>query len=160
MASSTPRIIKKYPNRRLYDTERSRYITLSDLRKLIIDGDEFEVRDANSKQDLTRAILLQIITDQESGGKPLFTTDILQKMIRFYGGGAQDVFSEYLSRSLELFVEQQRGYQSGLADMISGNPMGVWSEIARKNFQIWQDVQERVMKSSGLADKGDAPAKK
>ena len=150
------RIIKKYPNRRLYDTELSKYIKLGDLRTLIDEDVEFEVRDANTGEDITRTILLQIITDQECGGKPLFTTDILTQMIRSYGGEAQDMFTDYLSKSLNLFNKQQELYQDRLSDMMRNNPMNTWSEIAKQNMDIWQDVQKNFLKSAGV----DAPSDK
>jgi len=109
------RTIKKYPNRRLYDTEVSRYITVSDLRQLIVDGEEFGVVDVASGDDITRSVLLQIINEQENGGQPLFTTEILTNLIRFYGGTTQKMFTDYLDRSLSLFVEQQQAYQDRFA---------------------------------------------
>ena len=112
------RTIKKYPNRRLYDTEVSRYITVSDLRQLIVDGEEFGVVDVASGDDITRSVLLQIINEQENGGQPLFTTEILTNLIRFYGGTTQKMFTDYLDRSLSLFVEQQQAYQA-LAKVLS-----------------------------------------
>ena len=141
------RVIKKYPNRRLYDTEVSRYITLADLRKLIIEGGEFQVQDANTGEDITRTILLQIITEQEAEGKPLFTSEILMQMIRFYGGAGQDVFTSYLARSLDVFVKQQRALQSQLSGVMGANPMQAWSELAQRNVEIWKDVQESFLKS-------------
>lgn len=143
------RTIKKYPNRRLYDTELSRYITLADLRRLIADGEDFEVVDANSGEDITRTILLQIITDQECAGKPLFTTDMLLKMIRFYGGGAQDIFTDYLQRSLELFSDQQKAYQEQWSELMRVTPVGAMSEIARRNVELWQDVQRGFLRAAG-----------
>ena len=100
------RIVKKYPNRRLYDTEQSRYITLSDLQQLIMERVEFKVKDANTGADLTRRILLQIVAEQENGDKPIFTTTILATLIRFYGDAAQDELSEHLKRSLSSFEQQ------------------------------------------------------
>ncbi|MGH8634583.1 MAG: polyhydroxyalkanoate synthesis repressor PhaR, partial [Burkholderiales bacterium] len=80
-----PRIIKKYPNRRLYDTETSSYITLADVKKLVLEQAEFKVEDAKTREDLTRSILLQIILDEESAGAPMFSSDMLSQIIRFYG---------------------------------------------------------------------------
>ncbi|WP_410970890.1 polyhydroxyalkanoate synthesis repressor PhaR, partial [Salmonella sp. SAL04269] len=80
-----PRVIKKYPNRRLYDTEISAYITIEDVRQLIVDGEEFEVRDARTGEDLTRQVLLQIIAEHEQAGEPVLTTQMLSQIIRFYG---------------------------------------------------------------------------
>ena len=155
---SESRTIKKYPNRRLYDTELSRYITLADLRKLINEGVDFEVHDANSGDDITRTILLQIITDQEVGGKPLFTTDILMQMIRFYGGASQDVFQNYLAQSLDLFVQQQKAYQDQWSGLVQHSPVTAMSELAKQNFELWSDVQRRFLESAGVA--GTEPATK
>ena len=148
------RIIKKYPNRRLYDTEQSRYITLADLRKLVIEGEDFEVKDANSSSDLTRNILLQIISEEESGGKPMFTTEILMEIIRLYGDSVQDTLTRYLEQSLSLFDEQQKALQDQMRGALQDNPMtSMMSEMTRKNLEIWQDVQNSFFKASGLPGK-------
>ncbi len=145
------RIIKKYPNRRLYDTEVSRYITVADVRDLVMRGEEFKVVDANSNADITRPTLLQIIMEQEAGGEPLFTADILSKMIRFYGDSVQGVFSSYLEKSLELFVEQQAQLQRQVRTMISGNtPLEMMSDLAQRNLEIWHDMQRNFLKASGV----------
>lgn len=158
-AMAEPRIIKKYPNRRLYDTELSRYITLNDLRKLVLEGGDFQVQDANTGEDITRTVLLQIITEQESEDKPLFTTDILMQMIRFYGGSQQGVFTNYLEKSLDLFVEQQQLYQSQLESMLSGDPVTAMTDITRRNLELWQDVQRAFMGASANAKNKEPPTK-
>jgi polyhydroxyalkanoate synthesis repressor PhaR len=112
---ATTRIIKKYPNRRLYDTEISSYITLEDVRQLIVDGEEFEVRDAKSGDDLTRTVLLQIIAEHEERGQPMFSTQLLTQIIRFYGDSLQGFMGSYLERSMQLFLEQQSQFRSQLA---------------------------------------------
>lgn len=142
---SESRIVKKYPNRRLYDTELSRYITLGDLRKLVLDGDDFEVRDASTGADITRTVLLQIIAEQEAEDRPLFTTDILTHIIRSYGGSTQDVFTSYLSKSLEMFGQQQELYQSQLGKLASGDPITALAEITQRNLEIWQEAQRAFM---------------
>ena len=86
-----PRVLKKYPNRRLYDTRTSSYITLAEVKQMVLDAEPFEVRDAKSGEDLTRSILLQIILDEETGGVPMFTTQMLAQLIRFYGHAMQGV---------------------------------------------------------------------
>jgi len=146
--TTSPRVIKKYPNRRLYDTEQSRYITLADLQKLAESGVSFEVKDATSGDDITRMILLQIIADQESGGKPVFTTDILTRIIRFYGGSAQDALTSYLEQSLSLFEQQQRHFQEQVRDAMQNNPVNAMSELAQRNLEIWQDVQKQFFEAA------------
>lgn len=146
------RIIKKYPNRRLYDTEVSRYITLSDLQKLVLEGVNFEVRDANTGKEITRNILLQIIADQESGGSPLFTTDVLMRFIRFYGESMQGAFGSYLERSLSLFDQQRKAFQEHLrtAMEIQDKPMSAIGEMTQRNLKIWQDMQNQFFRAAGL----------
>ena len=147
------RIIKKYPNRRLYDTEQSRYITLADLQQLVMEGHEFQVKDANTDADLTRNILLQIIAEQESGGKPMFTTEILLRIIRFYGNSVQDALTEYLQQSLSLFEDQQKAFQEQLRGAVQGSPMSSWfTDMTKKNLEIWQDVQSSFFKAAGLSE--------
>ena len=94
------RLIKKYPNRRLYDTETSTYITLTDVKQLVLDQEDFKVIDAKSTEDLTRAILLQIILDEESGGLPMFTSSMLSQIIRFYGHAMQGMMGTYLEKNI------------------------------------------------------------
>src|SRR6185503_12000836 len=101
------RIIKKYPNRRLYDTEISSYVTLEDVRQLIIDGESFEVREAKTGKDLTRAVLLQIIAEHEDIGSPIFSTQLLTHVIRLYGDSLQGVIGTYLERSVQFFNAPQ-----------------------------------------------------
>lgn len=105
------RIIKKYPNRRLYDTETSAYITLTDVKQFVLDGHEFEVQDARSGENLTRSILLQIILEEESGGMPMFSSDMLANIIRYYGHAMQGLMGNYLERSIGAFHEAQRKFQ-------------------------------------------------
>ncbi len=158
---STVRIIKKYPNRRLYDTEQSKYITLADLKTLISDGIDIEVQDANSGADITRSILLQIINEQESAQQPIFTTEILTRMIRFYGGQSQSLFTDYLERTLEMFLDQQQRYQSRFAEIMGQTPMDTLSEMATRNMEIWTDMQKRMLEGSTLfAGEKKTPGKK
>lgn len=146
--AAAPRIIKKYPNRRLYDTEQSRYITLVDLQKLAEAGEEFEVKDASSGEDITRMILLQIISDQENGGNPVFTTDILTRIIRFYGASAQDALTSYLEQSLSLFEQQQRNFQEQVRDAMQHNPVNAMSDLTQRNLEIWQDIQNQFFQAA------------
>jgi polyhydroxyalkanoate synthesis repressor PhaR len=109
--SESVRLIKKYPNRRLYDTKTSAYITLSDVKDLVLSLVEFKVVDAKSGEDLTRSILLQIIIEEESGGVPLFSTDLLSQMIRFYGHAMQGMLGKYLESNIRSFSAFQKKIQ-------------------------------------------------
>ncbi len=106
-----PRIIKKYPNRRLYDTETSTYITLAEVKDLVLQYKDFQVQDAKTGEELTRAILLQIILEEESGGVPMFSTDMLANIIRYYGHTMQGLMGSYLERSIHAFHEAQKRFQ-------------------------------------------------
>jgi polyhydroxyalkanoate synthesis repressor PhaR len=110
------RILKKYPNRRLYDTRTSSYITLADVKQMVLGGQDFVVRDAKSGEDLTRAILLQIILEEETGGVPIFSTQMLSQIIRFYGHAMQGMMGSYLEKNLQTFTE----IQARLADQTKG----------------------------------------
>ena len=106
-ARKTPRVIKKYPNRRLYDTDASEYITLAAVRQLVIDGEPFVVSDAKSGEDLTRSILMQIILEQEANGSPMFTTPVLCNIIRFYGHTMQGFMGGYFEKNMQALVDLQ-----------------------------------------------------
>jgi len=104
-AGTGPRILKKYPNRRLYDTTVSSYITLADVKHMVLEDVAFEVRDAKTGEDLTRSILLQIILEEESGGVPIFSAQTLAQIIRFYGHAMQGLMGAYLEKNLQTFAE-------------------------------------------------------
>ena len=112
------RIIKKYPNRRLYDTKISSYITIEDVRQLIVDGEDFEVRDAKSGEDLTRQVLLQIIAEHEQDGEPVLSTQLLSQIIRFYGDSLQGFMGNYLERSMQIFLDQQQQFRQQMGGLI------------------------------------------
>lgn len=135
MAEKT-RLIKKYPNRRLYDTESSCYITLADVRELVLGQDVFQVVDAKSGEDITRSILLQIILEEESGGAPMFTSDLLAQMIRFYGNAMQGFMGRYLENNIKAFAEMQAKIQEqtkGLYGEDSPVSKDMWTQFL--NFQ-------------------------
>ena len=136
---TTRRIIKKYPNRRLYDTETSTYITLTEVKALVLQYKEFQVQDAKTGQDLTRAILLQIILEEESGGVPMFSTDMLANIIRYYGHAMQGLMGSYLERSIVAFHEAQKRFQSQ-ATSIYGElprmPAEAWTQFMQQGQQI------------------------
>ena len=104
---SESRVIKKYPNRRLYDTRTSSYITINDVKQLVLDQEIFKVVDAKTTEDLTRAILLQIILEEESGGKPIFSEMVLSNIIRFYGHAMQGMMGMYLEKNVQAFLDIQ-----------------------------------------------------
>jgi polyhydroxyalkanoate synthesis repressor PhaR len=130
------RLIKKYPNRRLYDTKTSSYITLSDVKELVLRSEDFQVIDAKSGEDLTRSILLQIILDEEAGGMPMFTSDLLSQMIRFYGNAMQGMMGKYLEGNIKAFTDVQAKLQEQARTMYGENePMNkdLWAQFL--NFQ-------------------------
>ena len=131
-----PRLIKKYPNRRLYDTRTSSYITLADVKELVLNHESFQVLDAKSGEDLTRSILLQIILDEETGGVPMFTSDLLAHMIRFYGNAMQGMTGKYLENNIKAFTEMQAKLQEQTRSIYGENsPAGqdLWAQFL--NFQ-------------------------
>src|SRR5437773_12062676 len=109
--SESPRIIKKYPNRRLYDTANSGYITLADVKQMVLEDLTFQVIDAKSGDDLTRTILLQIVLEVESGGMPMFSSEMLAQMIRFYGNALQGIMGSYMEHSVKAFLTIQQKLQ-------------------------------------------------
>ena len=142
------RIIKKYPNRRLYDTEESKYITIEDIKKLVLGNKEFIVKDVKSEEDLTRTILLQIIIEQEDDGEPLFSTQSLAHIIRFYGDSVQSVAGDYLQRSIDLFVSQQKQVQEQLQSAVTSNPITAMAELTEQNLDMWKKMQENFFKNA------------
>ncbi|MGH8137303.1 MAG: polyhydroxyalkanoate synthesis repressor PhaR [Steroidobacteraceae bacterium] len=163
---SEPRTIKKYPNRRLYDTVESRYITLCDIRKLVIDRIDFVVIDKKTQEDITRSILLQVIAEQEHGADPLMSRDFLSQIIRSYGGAAQGMIGSYLEQSLKLFASQQRDTRDrgkGAGDQACADAM---NHLAQRNYQRWRSVQDEIFRTlldaargrSELYDDPKAPA--
>jgi polyhydroxyalkanoate synthesis repressor PhaR len=153
--SKTPakvRVIKKYPNRRLYDTEISRYITLDEIRQLVIDGIDFQVLDQRDDADITRSILLQVIAEQEEGGNPIFTTDLLTRFIRFYGDSMQGSLGKYLELSLRLFTEQQQQFLESLRHLLnSNNPIQTLREMSKQHTPLWKTIRREVFKNLSLS---------
>ena len=154
------RIIKKYPNRRLYDTTISSYITLEDVRRLVRAHTAFCVKDAKTNEDLTRNILLQIIIEQEEGGQPIFTTEVLQQVIRFYGDALQGMIASYLDRSLSVFVEQQNAMREQLQNVVAGEPLSFIRELTEQNISVWQEMQESFLRAAVLRRRRGAKKEK
>jgi polyhydroxyalkanoate synthesis repressor PhaR len=142
-----PRVIKKYPNRRLYDTVESRYITLGDIRRLVNEKVEFIVVDKKTDEDITRSILLQVIAEQETDGDPIMSQDFLSQMIRAYGGTMQGLVGDYLEQSLKLFSAQQNQIRDRVRSMVGIDPMTAMTQLAQENFQRWSQMQEAFLKS-------------
>lgn len=136
------RIIKKYPNRRLYDTAISSYITLEDVKRLVLEQTSIKVIDARTQNDITHNTLLQIIMEQEEQGPPLFTNDILQQMIRFYGGAVPNMFKQMFEQSVSLF---NNCFSQQAKD--SMNPSTIMADMAQRNLGTWQVFQEQWMKN-------------
>ena len=139
------RIIKKYPNRRLYDTTQSCYITLSDVRDLVLAETPFKVIDRQSGDDITRSILLQIIMEQESGGQPLFSADILEQFIRNYSDTTRKGFMEYMEQSVGLFTSQQVAVRDQMHKILAGTPLDAWMKVGEQNMQTWKKMQESIL---------------
>ncbi len=152
--SQPTRIIKKYPNRRLYDTETSSYITLADVKKLVLEHVDFRVEDAKSKDDLTRAILLQIILDEETAGAPMFSSDMLSQIIRFYGNAMQGMMGSYLEKNIHTFIDIQKRLQDQSRQLYGQNPMlgsEAWSEFVKMQGPAIQGLMSRYLEQSASA---------
>lgn len=144
------RIIKKYPNRRLYDTEDSQYITLAEVRTLVLDGIDFKVLDQQTQADLTNAILLQVIAEQEASGDPLLSREFLTHLIRSYGGQMQGIAGKYLEQSMNLFVQQQRELRERIKQTVGHDPVEIALGLAEKNYRRLRTLQDEVFKRFGL----------
>lgn len=152
--TAQPRIIKKYPNRRLYDTEISSYITLSDVKKLVLDNIQFRVEDAKTKEDLTRSILLQIILEEETAGAPMFSSDMLSQIIRFYGNAMQGMMGNYLEKNIQTFIEIQKRLQDQSRQMYGQNPMlnsEAWNDFVKMQGPAIQGLMGHYLEQSANA---------
>ncbi len=166
-----PRVLKKYPNRRLYDTRSSSYITLADVKAMVLKLEDFEVRDAKTGEDLTRSILLQIILEEESGGVPMFSAPMLAQMIRFYGHSMQGMMGAYLEKNLQTFVELQKRFAAsgmGLGDAKALTPemwtqfvagqghamQGLMNAYVEQSKNLFTQMQEQMAKQAGTLFQG------
>ncbi len=134
------RVIKKYANRRLYDTEASKHVTLVDIRKLIVAGTDIQILDDTSGEDITRPLLLQIIVEQEQSDTPLLPEMLLAQLIRFYGNPMQGMMGDYLQQSVGTFVAQQQSVQSQMESMLSNTPMDTMRELMKQNVSTWESM--------------------
>lgn len=171
------RVLKKYPNRRLYDTQTSSYITLADVKQMVLDGQDFEVRDAKSGEDLTRSILLQIILEEESVGEPMFSTQALEQIIRFYGHAMQGVMGNFLEKNLQTFTDAQTRFSEqaqGVYDPKSFTPeawtkflsgqtplvQGLMGNYLEQSKSLFEQMQEQATKQAEALFPGLTPTKK
>ena len=156
--SETPavRVLKKYPNRRLYDTQTSSYITLADVKRMVLEGIAFEVHDAKTQEDLTRSILLQIILEEETGGVPMFSTNSLAQIIRFYGHAMQGVMGGLLERQMQAFTDMQQRF----TEQTPGMPFSpeAWTglmgalptQVAEQSKTLMQQWQEQLKQAGAI----------
>jgi polyhydroxyalkanoate synthesis repressor PhaR len=154
---SEPRVIKKYPNRRLYDTVESRYITLADVRRLVMEKVDFVVIDKKSQEDITRSILLQVIAEQEHTGEPLMSQDFLSQVIRSYGGAMQNFVGSYLEQSLKLLASQQQQMREHMRGVMGTDAYDNIASLTQKNLERWRAIQDDIFKA--MSSSGTTRAK-
>ncbi|HUJ87310.1 MAG TPA: polyhydroxyalkanoate synthesis repressor PhaR [Burkholderiales bacterium] len=145
------RMIKKYPNRRLYDTKTSSYITLADVKQMVLKQEDFQVIDAKTSDDLTRQILLQIILEEESGGMPMFSSDLLSHLIRFYGNAMQGLMGSYLEKNIHAFQEMQKSLQEQSHRIYGDNaraPQELWSQFMNLQGPAMQGLMQAYIEQS------------
>jgi polyhydroxyalkanoate synthesis repressor PhaR len=154
-AKPAQRIIKKYPNRRLYDTDTSTYITLAEVKQLVMDHQPFVVRDAKTNEDLTRSILLQIILEEEAGGAPMFSEAALANIIRFYGHAMQGFMGNYIERNVQAFTdlqaqmaEQTKNFTPEMWAQFMNMPQGVMGNYAEQSKSLFDKMQEQMQKNT------------
>ena len=138
----TTRVLRNYANRRLYDSQESRHLTLDEVRQLIVDGESLRVEDAKTGEDLTRSVLLQIIVEREEAGEPLLSAGLLEQLIRFYGGEMQGFLANYLERSVEAFSSRHEALREQFMRFVSENPV---TELTRRNLALWEKMQNQML---------------
>jgi polyhydroxyalkanoate synthesis repressor PhaR len=153
---SNERLIKKYANRRLYDSTESRHVTLEDIRKMIVSGAKVKVVDDKSGEDLTRAVLLQVIAEQDQYGTPVLSTELLEAIIRFYGNPVQEMLTKYMEQSVGTLVRQQESMRAEMSKALAG-PMAPLAEFARQNMDQWSKIQASMLSAFSGA-KPEPPA--
>jgi polyhydroxyalkanoate synthesis repressor PhaR len=146
------RLIKKYPNRRLYDTKTSSYITLADVKQMVLKQEDFQVVDAKSGEELTRQILLQIILEEEQGGLPMFSSDLLSQLIRFYGNAMQGLMGTYLEKNIRAFHDIQKAMQEQSARLYGGDTtrgtQDLWAQFMNLQGPAMQSLMQAYMEQS------------
>ena len=145
------RLIKKYPNRRLYDTKTSSYITLADVKQMVLKQEEFQVVDAKTSDDLTRHILLQVILEEESGGTPMFSSDVLSQLIRSYGNAMQGMMGTYLEKNIHAFQDMQKTMQEQSKKLYGDSsrmPNEMWTQFMNLQGPAMQSMMQSYMEQS------------
>ncbi|OEY65695.1 polyhydroxyalkanoate synthesis repressor PhaR [Marinobacter sp. X15-166B] len=138
MDTTQPVVIKKYPNRRLYDTSQSKYVNLEYIRQLILEHRDFQVVDSKSGEDLTKSVLLQIISESEtSQSQSLLTDTLLKQLICFYGSDMQSFVPQYLEDSLTRFLSQQEKMRGMMKDLVAAGPLGLFGKMVEQNIEAW-----------------------
>ncbi len=145
-------VIKKYANRRLYDATDSRHVTLEDIRKLIAAGNRVKVVDDKSGDDLTRAVMLQIISEQEQFGVPVLSTQLLETIIRVYGNPVQGMLAQYLEQSVGTLLRQQQMMQAEMAKALE-TPFAPVAELARRNMELLMNMQASLFSGRDATNK-------
>ncbi|MDP5008148.1 MAG: polyhydroxyalkanoate synthesis repressor PhaR [Glaciimonas sp.] len=144
------RLIKKYPNRRLYDTQTSSYITLTDVKQLVLDNEEFAVIDAKTEENLTRSILLQIILEEESNGTPMFSSTALAQIIRYYGHAMQGMMGSYLDKNIQTFIDIQNKLTENSKGMYEGKQVSpeAWTQFMNVQAPMMQGMMNNYIEQS------------
>jgi polyhydroxyalkanoate synthesis repressor PhaR len=154
---SNERVIKKYANRRLYDATGSRHVTLDDIRKMIVSGEKVKIVDDKSGEDLTRAVLLQVIAEQEQFGTPVLSTELLEGIIRFYGNPVQDMLTRYMEQSFGAIARQQQAMRAEMAKAME-NPLAPMADFARQNLEQWSKMQASVLSAFSPSKPAPSPS--
>jgi len=149
-APTTQRVIKKYPNRRLYDTSTSTYVTLAEVKQLVMNGESVAVRDAKSGEDLTRSILLQIILEEEANGAPMFSSSVLSQIIRYYGHAMQGMMGSYLEKNVQAFTDIQHKFTGTSAGSFEGKPFSpeMWTQFMNVQGPMMQGMMNNYIDQS------------
>ena len=149
------RLIKKYANRRLYDTETSSHVTLDGIHDLIVAGHDVKIVDDTTGDDISRSVLLQIIAEREQGGRPMLDTEFLTRIIRSYGNPMQDMVGEFLSRSFDTFMDQQAQYREQMRKAMAATPLETIQNLTAENLKAWQSMQEALLGKRSKDDESE-----
>jgi polyhydroxyalkanoate synthesis repressor PhaR len=140
------REFKKYPNRRLYDIEESKYVTVEDIRMIVLEGQSIKVVDSKTEKDLTRTVLMQIISEQEGEGhEPILTNRVLEQLIRFYGDALQSVVGRYIEQSIMTFMEHQDRYRRNVRDLTDSEPINMMRKAMEQNMEFWNRMTRTTL---------------